>query len=218
MLSVPDRWFPTFIDTNTRLLMKQNYSDVIEKLKKEGTTPVSDQVLLKFLESAQEITLKRNQAIVDEGEINSDIHIVREGVIRYCYQRKGRDITAYFAMPATPVCSYHSFCMNSPSFYRLEACTKAKVLRIKKEDFLDMIRKSREFALWVIDILQCQLYFLEYKDKVITGNAADRLVSLFKNRPELLRAVSSKVIASYLGITESYLSRLKRKLFEEDRF
>lgn len=198
--------------------MKQDYSDVIEKLKKEGIIPVSDAVLQKFLEPAEEIVLKRNQLIVDEGEVNPDIHIVREGVIRYCYQREGRDITAYFAMPATPVCSYHSFCMGSPSFYRLEACTKARVLRIRKDDFNYMVEHSWELAQWVIGILQCQLYFLEYKDRVITGNASDRLVSLFKNRPELLRAVSSKVIASYLGITESYLSRLKRKLFEEGRF
>jgi len=197
--------------------MKRDYSDVIEKLKDEGIIPVSDGVLMQFLEHAQEVSLKRNQVLVEEGEINPDIHIVREGVIRYCYQRDGRDITAYFAMPATPVCSYHSFCMNSPSFYRLEACAKSKVLTVKKRDFENMVSTNEEFAHWVIGILQCQLYFLEYKDRVITGNASDRLVSLFRNRPELLRAVSSKVIASYLGITESYLSRLKRKLFEEGR-
>lgn len=193
-----------------------NY-ELIQQLKLEGVIPVSDDVLARFVDSGEEITLKRNQVLVEAGEVNPDIHIVKEGVIRYCYIRDGRDTTAYFAMPATPVIAYHSYCMNNPSFYRLEACVKTKIIRVRKADFERLIKESHEFAQWVIGIHQCQLFFLEHKDRVITGTASERFVSLFRNRPELLKAVSSKVIASYLGITESYLSRLKTRLFKEGR-
>ena len=193
-------------------------SEVIQKLKRESMIPIADEILEKFLSTAEEISLKRNQVLVQAGEVNPDIHVVKEGVIRYCYYRDGRDVTAYFAMPATPVVSYHSMCMNKPSFYRLEACVKSKILKVRKEEFDKLVNSSHEFSRWMIGALQCQLFSLEHKDRVITGTAADRLVSLFRNRPELLKAVSSKVIASYLGITESYLSRLKVRLFKEGAF
>lgn len=35
------------------------------------------------------------------------------------------------------------------------------------------------------------------------------------NRPEIIRAVPAKVIASYLGVTPQYLCRLKEELLNE---
>lgn len=196
----------------------EKYRDVIDNLKKEGLVEVSDEVLGKFIMNAEEIQIKRNQVLVEEGEVNDNVYVVRSGVIRYCYKRDGRDVTTYFAMASTPVVCYHCFVLGYPAFYRLEACTKTILLKIKKKDVENLILESHEFSRWMIGIHQFQLFFLEHKDRVITGRASDRLISLFRNRPELLRAVSSKVIASYLGVTESYLSRLKHKLYREGRF
>ena len=58
----------------------------------------------------------------------------------------------------------------------------------------------------------CQLYFYEMKLCVIKGDARERFRSLIQNRPEILEKVPLNAIASYLGITPSYLSRLKKKL------
>jgi hypothetical protein len=47
---------------------------------------------------------------------------------------------------------------------------------------------------------------------VLNGTATERFEALLKNRPEILKNVSSKVIASYIGVTPTSLSRLKREL------
>lgn len=55
-----------------------------------------------------------------------------------------------------------------------------------------------------------QLYFFEKKDHVINGDAKERFLSLAQNRPEIMEQVPLGIVASYLGITQSYLSRLKK--------
>ena len=61
---------------------------------------------------------------------------------------------------------------------------------------------------------QCQLYFYEMKQAVINGNARERFKSLMDRRPEIMARVPMKKIASYLGITQSYLCRLKTIYFK----
>lgn len=57
---------------------------------------------------------------------------------------------------------------------------------------------------------QCQIFFFEMKNRIISGTAKERYISFFKNRPEILNQVQLKVIASYLDVTPQYLSKLRK--------
>lgn len=57
-----------------------------------------------------------------------------------------------------------------------------------------------------------QLYSCEHKLYLINGTARDRYLSVIRNRPEIIEAVPSKIIASYLGVTPQYLCRLKSEV------
>ena len=81
-----------------------------------------------------------------------------------------------------------------------------------KQVFDCLVNKYHEFACWALSMAHCQLYYSEMKSSVINGNAAERLVALTRYRPEILEKVQMKTLASYLGITQQYLSTLKRKL------
>ena len=50
------------------------------------------------------------------------------------------------------------------------------------------------------------------KWRIIQGPAKERYESILKNRPEIIKNVSLKIIASYLGITPQYLSKLRRNM------
>ena len=52
------------------------------------------------------------------------------------------------------------------------------------------------------------------KNSVINGDAKERFLSLVKNRPEIMEKVPLKFVASYLGITQSSLSRLKKAVMK----
>ena len=74
------------------------------------------------------------------------------------------------------------------------------------------MESSHEFARWALSYEQGQLYYLEKKDTVINGDARERYESLLRQRPDILEKVALKHIASYLGITPQYFSRLKQQI------
>ena len=64
----------------------------------------------------------------------------------------------------------------------------------------------------MLSYVQEELFFQEYKNaRIYNGSAAERFKSLLCLRPELLRDVPQRILASYLGITPEYFSRLKRR-------
>ncbi len=187
----------------------------MNKLKKllllECTYQLPDEIMDCFLAKMTVCDIRKGSAIIDTGCINPDIFIVKEGIFSYNYLNGTDERCWGFAMPGTMMYSSHSYYYGEPAFYRVEACCDSTVLHCKKKDFDSLVSGSHEFAQWALSMAQCQLYFFERKNSVINGNASERFMSLVRNRPEILEKVTMKTIASYLGITQQYLSCLKRK-------
>ena len=57
-----------------------------------------------------------------------------------------------------------------------------------------------------------QIFSLEMKSSLINGTAKERYLALIKNRPDIIQAVPMKTIASYLGVTPSYICHIKQDL------
>lgn len=185
---------------------------VKQLLNEEGKCKLSPEIMDMFLEKAKLIFLKKDQVIVDEGEVNKDIYIVKDGIIAYTYM-DGSDERCYaFALPASIIFSTASYYMGEPSFYRIIACCPTEVLHISKRDYDDLIRNCPEFAQYVLSIAINQLYLIERKNILINGTTTEKFKHILKLRPEIVKNVTSKLIASYLGITQQHLCRLKRQL------
>lgn len=185
-------------------------------LKEEGNFSPTGEILDKVLSAAEEIYIKPRTPIIESGRINSNVYIVKEGIIRILHFEQDKEITFGFASPGTFLLSPHSYYMNIPAFLQAETCkTPATVLRISKSRFDSLLAESHELALWMLNLAIGQLFSCERKLYLINGTAKERYSSVLKNRSEIIRAVPAKVIASYLGVTPQYLCRLKEELLNE---
>lgn len=186
----------------------------MDKLKKllalECSYAISDELMDRFLAPMQIIKLKRGDILIDAGEVNPDFYIVKEGVFAYNYFNGASERCEAFATPGTMMYSCHSYYYGKPTFYSIEACCASEVLHCPKRWFDSLVASSHEFAIWALSMTQCQVYFSEMKKQVINGDAAERFCSLLRNRPEILEKVPMKTVAAYLGITQQYLSYLKK--------
>lgn len=183
-----------------------------ELLAAECTFKPSDKLLDDFLKPAEFVGLKKGEILIMSGRVEPNIYIVKDGVIRYSYMDGIKEVTYVFALPGSLIIPMHSFYAHLPAFYQVEACCKSTVLKIPQSHYEHLVVASHEFAQWALRYSQGQLYFLEKKDSVVNGNAKERYLSLIKKRPEIMQKVPLKYIASYLGITQPYLSYLKRQL------
>ena len=185
---------------------------VKELLARESWLRPSEALLDQFLAPAESISLKKNEVLIMSGKYDPNIYIVKEGIIRYSYMHGVKETTFIFALPGSMIISMHCFYAHQPAFYQVDACCPSIVLRITKSHFDHLVESSHEFARWALSYEQGQLYYLEKKDTVINGDARERYESLLRQRPDILEKVALKHIASYLGITPQYFSRLKQQI------
>ena len=187
----------------------------MENLKRllddECSYRLKEEIMNRFLSTMEEIKLQQGDILIANGSLDSNIYIVKEGIMAHTYLSGMKDCCWGFSLPGTMMYSLHPYYFNKPAFYQVVACCDSVVMKQSKEHFDKLIAESHDFARWVLSMAQCQLFFFEKKNSVISGNARERFISLAKNRPEIFQKVPMKIIASYLGITQQYLSNLKKE-------
>lgn len=186
--------------------------EMLQLLKGEmGYLPENNEMQV-FLDSCEPLHLKRNDIIIEAGVLNSNVYIVKEGIIRFSDMNGDKERTFAFALPGTMFMSKHSFFKGLPSYYQVTACCDTTVLYTSKQTYYNIINTHHRLALWMLNYAYGELFFQEYKNANIqNGNAKERFKSILGDRPQLIRDVPQKILASYLGITPEYFSHLKRE-------
>lgn len=168
-------------------------------------------VMEKFIASLEEVHLKRGEVLTHYGQLDTNVYVVKSGIIKLSYFEGDTERVFAFGMPGSLSAQMHCYYRRLPSFFQSDACTDAVVMRIPKQRFDAFIEESEEFARWVLDRALDQLCGLEMRLERVNGQAYERYVSIVQLMPQVVGSVPAKVMASYLGVTPAYLSQLKKK-------
>jgi len=188
----------------------------LKKLANNFSYKISEEEIDEFFSYLKEVHYKRNASIVAAGEINDNLYIVKDGIIRSFYTKENKERTLYFGMDGDFFFSANSFYRGLPSLITIESCGDTELMMISKQDFMNLCHHSIGFSNWALDNALGQLWSLEVKSTFIAGDAYDRYYSLVKKRPNILQKVPLKIIASYLGITKYSLSRLRNPKYRSE--
>ena len=186
--------------------------EMLRLLKAEmGYLPEGNEMQV-FLENCESLHLNRNDIVIEAGVLNTNMYIVKEGIIRFSDMNGDKERTFAFALPGTLFMSKYSFFKGLPSYYQVTACCESTLLYTSKQTFYKTINENHNLALWMLSYAYGELFFQEYKNANIqNGSAKERFKSILIDRPQLIRDVPQKILASYLGITPEYFSYLKRE-------
>lgn len=168
----------------------------------------------KVLESFKPLTTKRNQILISQGEICHYLYYIQSGCLRlYELDQHGNQITSYFAFEESMVTALASFITEKPSLDFLLSHEPSSVLRIRREDFFVLVLEIKGFSDLYNRMVQFAFIHAQMRIYSFLGmDAIDKLRWVIEHEPKLLTRISSKAVASYLGITNSTLSKLKSKL------
>lgn len=182
-------------------------------VKEECKFRPSDDLVERFLGAMEQIEVRPRSRIIDYGKVCTDVFCVKEGIVRLFHVDDAKETTFGFASPGTIFLSPLSFYLDAPAFLMAETCRiPATLLRMDRDTFYSFIDGSEEFARWMFSLASAQICICERKLSLINGTAMDRYLAVLKNRPEIIDAVTSRVLASYLDITPQHLCRLKQQL------
>ena len=186
----------------------KTFSEILHE--KYGLSASESEQLLAQMER---LTYRKGEHIVREGERNSSLYLVAQGIWRGHYLRDGVDISLWFASAGDTLFSSWSYVADRPSLTSIEAMSDSTVFRISKQKMETFFASSIAFANIGRVIFERQ--FLDMENWMINGGAAQakqRYLALLEQNPELLQHVPLKHIASYLMITPQSLSRIRAEL------
>lgn len=166
---------------------------------------------------ATEIVLQKGEVLISPGEIKPDVYIVKKGIIRGVDFNGSQERTFCFGLPGTIFNSRFSFYKRLPSYYQIEACCPSVVLQIPHEDYIALTDRSHPFAVWALHYAWYEQYLEEDRESTVhNGTAKERYLHMLKTRPMIVKGVSQRVLASYLGVTPEYLCRVKASILRDE--
>lgn len=181
-----------------------------ELLNKECDRTMSSEQWDSLFDLATELPLKKGEVLISPGEVRPDVYIVKEGILRGVDFDGDQERTFCFGLPGTIFNSRFSFYKKLPSYYQIEACCRSVVLQIPRNDYIALTDRSHAFAIWALHYAWYEQYLEEDRESTVhNGNAKQRYLHMLKTRPAIVKGVSQRVLASYLGISPEYLSRIK---------
>lgn len=160
-----------------------------------------------------EVNLQKDQYFSEAGKIPKQVGFVVEGVIRGCYyNNQGEEITRCFISENSLVVDYFNFEASTASPEYLEAETNCKLIVFSKQDWEDLSETIIGWDTIKNKMVQKCLFQKSRKGPVISQDATTRYLEFLKNYPLLINRVSLAHIASYLGVTQQSLSRIRKNI------
>lgn len=200
--------------------------ELIDALRSVGSYTPRQETIEALLNAGETRVYKAKKCIVAEGDVVTDFYILKKGIARIAYFDGNQEVTFGFGSTGTLFLSPLGFCMRSPAFFSMIACTAVEMIVVSKQQFKTLCESSHDMALWMLDSSVHQFCACEMKSEMLRGSATESFQSLTngvirkrfedieKNRPDIVKSVSSKVLASYLGITSAYLSNIRKAIYK----
>jgi len=158
--------------------------------------------------------IERNQFLVREGEVCKHVYFIAKGCLQvFVYNSDMNETTRDIVTEGTWCSELLSFGSGKPATENIRTVEPCELLAIDKASFNTMLATVPQFDKVYKQVLETSYANSVYRiNSFVALSALDRIKWLMEVRPTLMTRVSSKLIASYLGINKDVFSRLKAKL------
>jgi CRP-like cAMP-binding protein len=163
---------------------------------------------------AFDLELRKDEYFSEAGKISRQVGFVIEGVTRVCYyNNKGEEITKYFIDENNLVVDIESFNNEICSSAYVQAATDCKLICFNKRDWQELLNTIIGWDAIVNRIIaKALIQKVERRSPLFTEDATERYLKFLDIYPNVVNRVPLSYIASYLGITQSSLSRIRKNI------
>jgi CRP-like cAMP-binding protein len=157
-------------------------------------------------------SIKKNDFLLQEGETCKDLVFVQSGCLRLYYIVDGIEVSVWFAFSNSSAIEIHSFISQKPSKYYLQAIEDSEILYLPKTELeklyifhpkmQEMMRKYWEDV--VLNLLD--------RFTAIQRDSAEQRYRDLLNKPDYLKTIPQKYLASFIGVTPTSLSRIRKNI------
>lgn len=186
--------------------------DFEEFIKQFGTI---DKKALENLQSCFSLKyLRKNESFTQVGEYSKKVAFLKEGIIRaYFIGLDGKEFSKQFYIAPNMIGAYASLITSQPTKINHQALTDCTLLVAPYSRILELY--DMHHSLERLGRKLAEFYYVEKEQKLIEQAVfnAEKRYQFFQERfPTLENKIPQYYIASYLGISATQLSRIRKKL------
>ena len=156
--------------------------------------------------------IKKNEYLLREGEICKDLVFVQDGCLRLYYISDDMEVSVWFAFKNNSAIELYSFISEKPTNYFLQAIEDSEIWYLPKTELN---------KLYIVYPKMQELMRNFWEDVVL--NLIDRFTALqrdsaeqrYRNllaKPPYLQKIPQKYLASFIGVTPTSLSRIRKTI------
>ena len=174
---------------------------------------VSAKAAEEIASSFSPLELTKNEFLAKEGRVYNEYFFLENGFIRaFAHDTEGNDVTTNFYSSGQVVFEVSSFFNRTISKENFQAVIECEGWSITYEQLNHLFHSMHEFRDFGRSILVKGFSSLKTRMlSMITETAEQRYDTLLKTNPEIFQHAALKHIASYLGITDTSLSRIRKE-------
>ena len=160
------------------------------------------------------VELGNGSMLLEIGKVAKEFYVVEAGLFRsFLYDYNGNEVTTEFYCVNEIMIESFSLFHRIPSKENFQALTDAVVWKISYDTFQELLQSIDGLKEWGRTWATSELFILKQRSiNTLTVNATDRYLSLMTNKPQILKQAPLKYIASYLGIADTSLSRIRKEI------
>ncbi|MGS2739285.1 Crp/Fnr family transcriptional regulator [Sinomicrobium sp. M5D2P17] len=213
-------WIPLLYNKNNRKLKTdRNIEQAFEFLINDFNKffPLDQKEKEEVLRLFKPRVLKRKAFLLQEGEICRDFTFVVSGCLRmYALDTNFKEHNLQFSVENTWISDIQSFYSEQQSKLYIEAIEPSMVLQIGHDDLLHLYVNYHKFDRNFRIIVEQK--YMDYQQRIlqnISSTAEDRYRTFIREFPNLVTRLPSTQIASYLGVTPEFLSKIRKKIAQK---
>jgi CRP-like cAMP-binding protein len=179
----------------------------------QNVLPMPIDIARQIVEKFKARKISKNEYLLKEGAVCNESHFIEKGITRsYTYDLEGNEVTTAFYSKNTLTSDLLSFFKRTPSKEYIQALTDCETWYITYEDMqanFHTIPEYREFGR--LNIIEHYSTLKQRMLSTLHETAEQRYKHLINANPEILQYAPLKQIASYMGITDTSLSRIRKE-------
>jgi CRP-like cAMP-binding protein len=188
--------------------LKFSLMDIDEIIGRLYELPEHSKALLKAC--ITDVSYPKGHILFKADKIETDVYFIKKGIVRAYANTEDRQVTFWFGKEGDTILSMKSYVDNQKAYEDIELLENSELYKLKTESLRNLFATDIHLANWGRKLAEQEL--IKTEERLISmqcKTAMERYKELMKANPDLLQRVQLGYLASYLGITQVSLSRIR---------
>lgn len=175
--------------------------------------PLPESALELLSAACKPVQKSKGDMLFRADRLETELYFLQQGIVRAFCDQGTHEVTFWFGQEGAVVLSYNSYIYNRPGYEYVELLEDAILYRLPCHILQDFFSRDLHIANWGRKMAEKEL--VKTEERLISRQfrtAAERYAELLQQSPELLQRVQLGHIASYLGINQVTLSRIRAQV------